>query len=350
MSDVSIVKCNNYEINNVLFSLREALDNSKLPPIKDKTILVKPNILSDVPPEMAVTTHPSIVEALIIILKEKGAKKIYVGDSPAIHPIKFKAKNSNIFQICEKENVTWANFSDKTVKKLVPFTRRKVAMTHLIDEVDFCISVAKMKTHELMFTTGVIKNMFGLVPSFHKSKQHVYNPSRKGFAKFICGLYKISKTEFAIMDGIIAMEGAGPGNGDPKKVGYILASNDGLALDISQAIIMGHNPLDIPIIKFGIKKKLSETRKLDDINYTTLNANDLVIQDYKRVSNKKMKEKRNAPVFLEEPCIKCKKCINICPANALKFSEGKIAINEKKCIKCYCCHEVCPVNAIKINK
>lgn len=350
MSDVSIIKCETYEEESVLKSLRIALDNAKLPPIKNKKILVKPNILSDVPPELAVTTHPSIVKALILILKEKGAKQIFVGDSPAIHPPKFKAKNAGIYEICEQENVTWVNFSEKIVKKEVPYTRRKIAMTHLIDEVDFCISVAKMKTHELMITTGVIKNMFGLVPSFNKSKQHVFNPSRKGFAKFICGLYKISKTEYTIMDGIIAMEGAGPGNGDPKKVGYILASNDGIALDIAQATIMGHNPLDIPIVKFGIKKRLTDTTKLSDINYANLNANDLIIDNFKRVSNKKMKEKRNAPIFLEEPCIKCKKCINICPANALTFKDEKVVINEKKCIKCYCCHEVCPVNAIEIRK
>ncbi|MGD1822448.1 MAG: DUF362 domain-containing protein [Pleomorphochaeta sp.] len=350
MSDVSIVECKSYELETVLKSLKETISSTKIPEIKGKTILVKPNILSDVPPELSVSTHPSVVEAVIIILKEMGAKKIYVGDSPAIHPPKFKAKQSKIYQICEKENVEWVNFHSNTTKKRVPYVRRKVAITQILDEVDFCISVAKFKTHELMYTTGVIKNMFGLVPGFNKSKQHVYNPSRNSFAKFICGLYKISKTEYNIMDAVVGMEGAGPGNGDPRKVGYLLASNDGLALDTAQAIIMGYNPLDIPIIKLGIKKRLSETRKLKDINYTKLDANDLVIKDYKRISNKKLKEKRNAPIFLEEPCIKCKKCIDICPANALSLSNNKITINENKCIKCYCCHEVCPANAIKIDK
>jgi len=348
MSEVSIVKCENYELENVLCNLRKAIDNSKLPEVKDKMILIKPNILSDVPPELCVSTHPIVVKALIIILKEMGAKKLYVGDSPAIHPPKFKAKQSQIFQICKDEDVEWLNFHEKTTKKKVPIINRNIALVKKLDKVDFCISVAKFKTHELMYTTGAIKNMFGLVPGLNKSKQHVYSPTRKSFAKFICGLFKISKTEYSIMDAIMGMEGAGPGNGDPRKVGLLIASDDALALDISQAIIMGYNPLDIPIIKCAIKKKLTKTHKISDINYTNLAANDLIIKDYKIISNKKLKEKRNVPIFLEEPCIKCKKCIDICPANALSIKNKKIIINEKKCIKCYCCHEVCPANAIKI--
>lgn len=350
MSKVSIVKCDNYDEKKVLESLRKLINSSNFPQINDKKILVKPNILSDVSPELCVTTHPSVVKALIIILKEMGAKKIYVGDSPAIQPPKFKAKQSKIYEICKEENVEWINFSSKTIKKKVPYVKRKITLTKIIDDIDFSISVAKLKTHELMYATGAIKNMFGIVPGLNKSKQHVYNPSRKGFAKFICGLFKLSKTEYAIMDSIIAMEGAGPGNGDPKKVGLLMASNDALALDIAQAIIMGYQPLDLPIIKYAIKKKVTETSKIEEIEYTNLNANDLIIKDFKRITNKKLNEKRNAPIFLEEPCIKCKKCIDICPANALSLKDKKIKINEKKCIKCYCCHEVCPANAIKIKK
>ena len=350
MSIVSIERCEDYEVENVYSTLKDVIKNSSLPEIKDKTILVKPNILSDAKPEACVSTHPSVVLSLIRILKEEGAKKILVGDSPGLHAPKFKPKKSEIYKVCKDEDVEWVNFHDKTTKKKIPFVKRKVPLTKTIDEVDFCISVAKLKTHELMITTGAIKNMFGLVPGLNKSKQHVHNPTRKGFAKFICGLFSISKTEFAVMDAIMAMEGAGPGNGTPKKVGLLMASDDALALDISQAIIMGHNPLDIPIIKYAIKKRLTNTKKLEDITYSKLNANDLVVKDFKKISTGKETEKRPAPIFLKDPCIKCKKCIDICPANALSLKNKRIVINEKKCIRCYCCHEVCPANAIKIKQ
>lgn len=348
MSIVSIKKCADYNDNNVYSTLLDVINSSTLPPIKDKIILVKPNILSDAKPEMSVTTHPAVIRALLKILKEKGAKKILVGDSPGLHTPAFKAKNSQIYQVCKEENVEWVDFHKSSFKKTVPFVNRKIALTSVLDEVDFCISVAKFKTHELMFTTGAIKNMFGIVPGLNKSKQHVLNPTRKGFAKFICGLFSISKTEYSIMDAIVGMEGAGPANGNPRNVGLLMASDDALALDISQAIIMGYNPLDIPILKFAVRKKLTKTRKINEITYSNLDANDLIIKDFKRIINNKFLSKRPTPIFIDDLCIKCKKCIDICPANVLSLIEDKIVIDEKNCIQCYCCNEVCPVNAIKI--
>ncbi len=348
MSVVCIEKCEDYEIENVYNVLKDIINNSNMPKVKNKKILIKPNILSDAKPEACITTHPSVLKALIMILKEMEAKEILVGDSPGLHSPKFKPKKSQLYKVCKEENVEWVNFHKKSKKKKVPFVDRKIAITKTLDDVDYCISLAKFKTHELMLTTGSIKNMFGLVPGLNKSKQHVHNPTRKGFAKMICGLFTISKTEFAIMDSIMAMEGAGPGNGDPKKVGLLMASDDALALDISQAIIMGHNPLDIPIIKYGIKKHISETSKINDITYNKLNANDLIIEDFKKIGKNDTPTQRPAPTFLHDRCIRCKKCINICPADALKLKNKKIVIDEEKCVRCYCCHEVCPAKAIKI--
>ncbi len=348
MSVVCIEKCEDYEIENVYNVLKDIINNSNMPKVKNKKILIKPNILSDAKPEACITTHPSVLKALIMILKEMEAKEILVGDSPGLHSPKFKPKKSQLYKVCKEENVEWVNFHKKSKKKKVPFVDRKIAITKTLDDVDYCISLAKFKTHELMLTTGSIKNMFGLVPGLNKSKQHVHNPTRKGFAKMICGLFTISKTEFAIMDSIMAMEGAGPGNGDPKKVGLLMASDDALALDISQAIIMGHNPLDIPIIKYGIKKHISETSKINDITYNKLNANDLIIENFKKIGKNDTPTQRPAPTFLHDRCIRCKKCINICPADALKLKNKKIVIDEEKCVRCYCCHEVCPAKAIKI--
>ena len=47
-------------------------------------------------------------------------------------------------------------------------------------------------------------------------------------------------------------------------------------------------------------------------------------------------------------CIRCQRCINICPASALKLVDNKVTIDKSLCIRCYCCHEMCPVDAIRI--
>ena len=61
MSIVSIKKCADYNDNNVYSTLLDVINSSTLPPIKNKIILVKPNILSDAKPEMSVTDRKSVV-------------------------------------------------------------------------------------------------------------------------------------------------------------------------------------------------------------------------------------------------------------------------------------------------
>jgi ferredoxin len=108
--------------------------------------------------------------------------------------------------------------------------------------------------------------------------------------------------------------------------------------------------MDIPVIKCGILNKISDTNKFEDMEYTDIDANDIIIKDYKRIDpNKKNKTgDRVKPTFIHEKCIRCRKCIDICPASALSMVDKKIVLNEDKCVMCYCCHEVCPAEAIEI--
>ncbi len=52
-------------------------------------------------------------------------------------------------------------------------------------------------------------------------------------------------------------------------------------------------------------------------------------------------------------CIPCteKHCVNVCPEKALSFDKesGGIVLDESKCIKCYKCVDACPANAVYIH-
>ncbi len=169
------------------------------------------------------------------------------------------------------------------------------------------------------------------------------------------------------MDGIIAMEGPGPANGVSRHLGLLIASRDAVALDYAQAQIMGYDPLLVPIVSEGIRRGLGEK----PTSYPALSAEELVQGDYvcieiqKRTSflhslivpfifsryiRWKVKKERKAPVFLVDPCIGCRKCIDICPAEALTMVDKRIIIDPKACIRCYCCHEVCPASAILVDE
>ncbi len=49
----------------------------------------------------------------------------------------------------------------------------------------------------------------------------------------------------------------------------------------------------------------------------------------------------------KDNCIKCKKCVNICPMNNLEYKSNQIYINNR-CILCYRCVNYCPKKAITI--
>ena len=66
-----------------------------------------------------------------------------------------------------------------------------------------------------MYTTGAVKNLFGLVPNLFKSPCHVQFPTRGQFASLMVGIAAVVAPSFSLMDGIIGMEPrpptAGPG-------------------------------------------------------------------------------------------------------------------------------------------
>jgi uncharacterized protein (DUF362 family)/NAD-dependent dihydropyrimidine dehydrogenase PreA subunit len=366
MSNVSIVKCDSYEQGILDQKVKEVCLSASMPSVAGKKVLLKPNILSDAQEDKCITTNPAVVRAMIHLLKEQGAKEILVGDSPGLQKPSFSPKNCGIAQLCQEEKVTWVDFTKNPVTHPIPYTHgRKLQLAAILGSVDLVFSLPKFKTHQLMYTTGATKNLFGLVPGLHKSPCHVIYPTRESFASLIVGILATVKPAFALMDGVMGMEEAGPANGIPCKVGYLLASTDFIALDYSQAQIMGYDPLTIPIVREGVKRNLGTCPP----SYPLLDASDLVIKDFLRLeqqektkffgslvapflARKFKKQKagrdRQPPTFLSEPCIQCKRCVEICPVGALTLVGKQIEIDTSLCVRCYCCHEICPANAISI--
>ena len=368
MSTVAIVRCESYDQVVVDAAIEEACLLANMPNVAGKTILLKPNILADAKEDCCITTHSQVVRSMVRLLKEQGAKRILIGDSPGLQKPSFKPKASGIYQVCTEEGVEWVDFTKQSRLTTIPYTRgKKLPLASVLNEVDMVFSLPKFKTHQLMYATGAVKNLFGLVPNLYKSPCHVQFPTRELFASLMVGIAAAVKPSFSLMDGIIGMEGPGPANGSPRHVGLLLASCDALALDYAQATIMGYEPKTIPIIAEGLRRSLGSIPTV----YPALDAKELILTDYQRIAMHKrtrffhslilpfvlskytrwkVKRERKAPLFLPEPCIQCRKCIDICPANALTMEHKRIIIDPSVCIRCYCCHEVCPASAIAVDE
>lgn len=362
MDTVAITKCQNYSKEEVYARIQEVADASAFPDVKGKRVLVKPNILSDSPVEKGITTNPQVVAAVIRLCQERGAGEVLVGDSPGLHTPHFSARSCGIAAVCEESGARWVDFSDSPVTKNLD-NGESVHIARVLDEVDMTISVAKFKTHQLMYTTGAVKNLFGIMPGLNKSPMHLRHPSREDFAAFITSLFSLAKVSYAFIDGIIAMEGAGPANGTLRHLGLLMGGADAYLVDKAQAIIMGYDWRDIPVLAAAQEKGHSMEGEV----YSILDAHELTVADFQKIDVdkprglfsslilpfftrglKRRKEKmRPAPRFDDAKCVHCLRCMKICPAKALSHSD-RIEIDTHKCIRCYCCAEMCPADAIEV--
>lgn len=335
-------------------------------PLAGKRVLIKPNIVIDAPVNKAVTTHPSILEAVIDYLQERGAQPV-VGDSPGLQRQGFKPVKCGIMEVCTSRKVPWVDFTAGVVP-IGDETNQVVKQFRITEEAikaDLIINLAKMKTHQLMYMTGAVKNLFGLIPSVSKSPYHLKFPSRDAFARMIVDLERsITTPVFHILDAVVAMEGPGPSNGTPRPVGALAGSWDPYALDILQAIWMGEDPIRILVLKQALERGIVKSLDAERISCLGQDYRQFIQKGYKRIPRREGSSLLHtvaglltsrfrppvdpAPAFDHERCIRCRACVEICPAHALKLVDRQIEISEGSCIRCYCCHEVCPVDAIII--
>ncbi len=361
---IAVRKCNKYDLIEVSDIIADIYQNTNGPEVQGKTVLVKPNILSDDDPAKCISTHPVVVEAMVKFLQSKGAT-VMVGDSSAVHTQKFRGEKSGIFKVCETTGAKWVDFmlnpAEKTLRK------GKIRVASVVDQVDMIISLPKFKNHELVYFTGAIKNTLGLVPGFSKAKQHALHQDRSKFGEFLVDLNEVVTPDYFLMDGIMGMEGPGPGRGFPAEIGLLLGSTNPLILDITASRIAGYEPFIVPTTRTAFFRKIW-LKSEDDIIYDGPEMSTIIKKGFmkipisttnnialkfliKRIKFLKKLERR--PVFLHEECSGCQKCVNICPVQAIVPMASKkthIVLTDSKCIRCFCCSEVCTDNAVEIKR
>lgn len=361
---IAVRKCREYDVHEVFNLISEIYKITGGPNVKGKRVLVKPNILTDDDPAKCISTHPVVVEAMVRFLQSNGAT-VVVGDSPAVHTQKFRGEKSGIYKVCETTGAEWIDFTSNPVEKKL--NKGKIKIAAIVDQVDLIISLPKFKNHELVYFTGAIKNTLGIVPGFNKAKQHALHQDRKWFGEFLVDLNEVVLPDYFLMDGIMGMEGPGPGRGIPIEIGLLLGSTNPLALDMTASRIAGYDPMLIPTSRAAFfRKKWLQSE--EEINYdgpelstiikhgftkVPVSTNNNIALQFvmKRIPFLRKIERR--PVFIHENCTGCQKCVNICPVEAIKPLPGKkthIVLTDNKCIRCFCCSEVCMDDAVEIRR
>ena len=325
--------------------------------------MLKPNLLALKPPESAVCTHPEVVRAVTLEIIEAGGE-VFLGDSPGVGSLAGVLKKAGIMPVIRELGIQVVPFRTPVP---VPVPEGGVSRSFLLAEeatrYDLIINLPKFKTHGMMTLTLAVKNMFGTVVGAAKPGWHLQASDTVRFADMLLDVWSALPPGLSVMDGIIAMEGNGPGSGDPLALGLIMASPSALALDSVAGPVAG-----LPIERHPVLYQ-ARARGLEGTRSDQVQVLGEVVEDVRRVFrfpdsasrvdfrlpgwvNRSMKKSLNSfPRLNPELCTTCGACAAICPADAItlhnKPRTGGI-VDKDKCISCFCCQEVCPERAIDI--
>lgn len=379
MSKVALIKCDNYNLEEVKLAIKRGVDllggiDSFIE--EGDKILLKPNLLASESAEKSVTTHPIIFEAIISILQEikdkKNIKKISYGDSPGVGKGISVAQKSGISEVADRLNIEYADFDEPAGVNFKDGIKEKsFTIAKPILEANAIISLPKLKSHALTIMTGAVKNQFGCIPGFRKAEYHLKLPDFDDFSTMLLDLNKLINPKLYIMDGIMAMEGNGPRSGVPRKLNVLLLSSDAVALDYVASQIISFDYNLIPTIKMGFKYGFSNKENIEIVgdNIESVKVNDFK-KPHKRIGIGRSLMKLSGfpiikrlfaimipkPVIEHSKCVKCGVCVKVCPVTPLALNFNKKGKNHPpeyyydKCITCYCCQELCPHKAIILKR
>lgn len=358
---VSIVKCLTYDETAVLEGLRRSIDligGIQSFVKKGDRVLLKPNLLYGKAPEKSVTTHPSIIRGVLQMVREAGGSPV-LGDSPGLGSAAGVAEKAGIKRVADAMGCPVIEF-DRPV--LPPQRKGRVFKNIEIDravfEADVLINLPKWKTHAQMSLTLGVKNLFGCVPGPRKALWHLKaGEDRELFARMLVDIYRLVQPSLTILDGIVGMDGNGPNSGKPISLGLVLAAGDALCLDQIVCDLLGISRKFLLTNRVGLEQGLGGDEivtvgeKLEDAKIRNFKLPGLTRVDWylpgfiKKALKNALSSK---PVVEEEACKLCHQCAAICPPEALKRDENKMAFDYGRCIRCFCCQEICPEGAITI--
>ena len=353
---VALAKCSTYGPG-----LRQALEEllAELGGIDEfirpgQSVLIKPNLLSDKEPARAVTTHPEVVRALVRLVREHGATPS-VGDSPA-SAVKLERvwERTGFAAMCAEENVPLLNF-ESAGSVHFDGSAYSFSIAKPVIEADAIISVPKVKTHVLTTFTCAVKNMYGVLPGYQKAQLHKKLPRPGDIAPLMLEICRTAPPTLSIADGIVGMQGDGPSSGEPVEMGFLAASSDPVALDLTLCELLGIKVRAVPYLRNCLE---SERESIEVVGAP---REEVRVSGFRPPGTLRARLIPRGMVKILGPflwirpeisdrCTSCGRCVECCPVDALAMGTAgeKPDLTPNRCLGCCCCHEVCPAGAISM--
>jgi len=235
---------------------------------QDMCIGIKPNLVTSSPAKFGGTTHPEVVEGIILYLKEHGFDNIIIAEGSWVGD-----NTKDAFEYCgynelsEKYNVPLVDtqldgYYEKDCKGL------KLNICNVVKKIDFLINVPVLKGHCQTRITCALKNMKGLIPN--SEKRHFHSMGlHKPIAHLSTGIHQ----DFIVIDHICGDPDFEEG-GNPLVRNCIMAAKDPVLVDAYTASILGYDPYDIEYIAEAEKLGIGSA-KLEDLHIITIEGENI---------------------------------------------------------------------------
>jgi uncharacterized protein (DUF362 family) len=252
---VSIARIESTSERDIAGGFRHLMDSlgglQALVPDDRKKVLIKPNLMTGEPWQSGITVHPHLIELLVEELMRAG-HEVLVGEGAGWGCDSGEAfAATGVDRLCRELGVPLIDFKrDRTVRVPVPDGEvvEELVVDQAVTDVDFFISLAKLKTHCETLVSLSLKNMKGLVAEDRERLRfHLLDVNR-----CLVDLNRVFKPDLALVDGIVALEGIGPLlPGRAKPLGLLIGGADPVAVDSVCVRIMGRDPEQIRHLAFA---------------------------------------------------------------------------------------------------
>jgi len=252
---VSILKVPAYD--QTIYDTMRRLLAEHLGDVRGRSILLKPNLV-EFEPDRGINTHPLLVHAAFEAFRAMGAATVRIAEGPGHRRNTLDmAEAAGYFQTVPNFEDHFVDLNLDEVTRIRPTGQlsriKKLYLPNSALGADLLVSMAKMKTHHWVGATLSMKNLFGVVPSgIYGWPKNVLHWA--GIDESIADLHAAFPRHFAIVDGIVGMEGNGPIQGTAKHAAVLVAGSDPVAVDATCCRIMRIDPLRIRYLQLAARR------------------------------------------------------------------------------------------------
>jgi len=220
--------------------------------VAGKRILLKPNLV-EFNAQAPINTNPILVSAAVEAFRSLGAASITIAEGPGHRRMTLDmADAAGFFSSIPRFEDLFVDLNTDDVQRVTlahpVSTLKELYLPNTVFDCDLLVSLPKMKTHHWAGATLAMKNLFGVVPgSVYGWPKNILHWA--GIDESIVDLHRLFPKQFAIVDGIEAMEGNGPILGTSKHVGVIVAGAHPPSVDATCCQIMGIDPAKIRYLR-----------------------------------------------------------------------------------------------------